>query len=118
MAPPEKHLVVERNRLRLSNAPERHSCRPSIDVLFESLARELGEHSAACLLTGMGRDGAEGLLALRRVGAATLAQDKETSGVYGMPREAALLGAPERVLPIDAIGPALQEIASGDWRRP
>lgn len=107
MAPPDRHLVLERNRLRLSRAPERHSCRPSVDVLFESVARELGDQAAACLLTGMGRDGAEGLLAVRRAGGRTLAQDQETSVVYGMPKEAALLGAPERVLPLDAIAPAL-----------
>jgi two-component system, chemotaxis family, protein-glutamate methylesterase/glutaminase len=118
MAPPDRHLVVERDRIRLSSAPERHSCRPSVDVLFESLARELGDRAGACLLTGMGRDGAEGLLAVRRAGGATLAQDQETSVVYGMPKEAALLGAPERVLPLDAVAPALQAIASGEWRRP
>jgi two-component system chemotaxis response regulator CheB len=113
MAPPGRHLVVARERVRLSDAPERHSCRPSVDVLFESLARELGSRVVACLLTGMGRDGAQGLLALRRAGGATIAQDEETSVVYGMPREAALLGAAERVLPLDAIAPALQSIASG-----
>ena len=115
MAPPAQHLVVERGRLRLSRAPERHSCRPSVDVLFESVARELGSESAACLLTGMGRDGAEGMLAVRRAGGATLAQDEATCVVYGMPKEAALLGAPERVLPLDAIAPALQAIADGGW---
>lgn len=113
MAPPGRHLVLEWNRVRLSRAPERHSCRPSVDVLFESVAQELGDHAAACLLTGMGRDGAEGLLAVRRAGGTTLAQDEETSVVYGMPREAALLGAVERVLPLDAIAPALQAIAAG-----
>jgi two-component system chemotaxis response regulator CheB len=113
MAPPDRHLVVERGRLRLSDAPERHSCRPSVDVLFESLAREVGHCGVACLLTGMGRDGAQGLLAVRRAGGATLAQDEETSVVYGMPREAALIGAAERVLPLDAIAPALQAIAFG-----
>lgn len=117
MAPADRHLVLEGSRLRLSNAPERHSCRPSVDVLFESVARTMGPRSAACLLTGMGRDGADGLLAVRRAGGATLAQDEETSVVYGMPREAALLGAAERILPLDAIAPALQAIANGEWRR-
>jgi two-component system chemotaxis response regulator CheB len=115
MAPPDRHLLLERNRLRLSQAAARHSCRPSVDVLFESAARELGDEAAACLLTGMGRDGADGLLAVRRAGGATLAQDEETCVVYGMPREAALLGAPQRVLPLDAIAPALQAIAGGEW---
>lgn len=118
MAPPDRHLVVERERVRLSDAPERHSCRPSVDVLFDSVARELGDRGAACLLTGMGRDGAQGLLAVRRAGGATVAQDEETSVVYGMPKEAALIGAAERVLPLDAIAPALQSIASRRWPEP
>ncbi len=66
MAPPGLHLVVEHGRLRLTSGPERNSCRPSIDVLFESLAKELGDDTTACLLTGMGKDGANGLLALRQ----------------------------------------------------
>jgi two-component system chemotaxis response regulator CheB len=117
MAPGDRHLVVDGSRLRLSSAPERHSCRPSVDVLFESVARSMGSRSGACLLTGMGKDGADGLLAVRRAGGATLAQDEETSVVYGMPKEAALLGAAERILALDAIAPALQQIADGAWRR-
>jgi two-component system chemotaxis response regulator CheB len=111
MAPPDQHLEVSEGRLRLSSAPERHSCRPSVDVLFESLAREYGATAAACLLTGMGRDGAAGLLEIRRTGGTTLAQDEATSVVYGMPREAMLLGAVQRVLPIAEIGPALASLA-------
>jgi two-component system chemotaxis response regulator CheB len=78
-----------------------------VDVLFESLAREYGGAAAGCLLTGMGRDGALGLLALRRSGAATIAQDEATSVVYGMPREAAILGAADQILPLPEIGAAL-----------
>jgi two-component system chemotaxis response regulator CheB len=111
MAPPGLHLVVEGQHLRLSNAPERHSCRPSIDVLFESLARSAGPTSAAALLTGMGKDGASGLLQLRQAGALTVAQDEDTSIVYGMPREAALLGAASRILPLPEIGRFLTEAA-------
>lgn len=111
MAPPGAHLVLERGRLRLSDGAERHACRPSVDVLFESMARELGPAAAACLLTGMGRDGAAGMLAVRRAGGATLAQDEETSVVYGMPREAVFLGAAEQVLPLEAIASALNAIA-------
>jgi two-component system, chemotaxis family, protein-glutamate methylesterase/glutaminase len=104
MAPPGRHLVAEDGRLRLSSGPDRHSCRPSIDVLFESLAPEAGARSAAALLTGMGRDGAAGLLALRNAGGLTVAQDEASSVVYGMPREAALLGAATHVLPLEQIG--------------
>ena len=109
MAPPGRHLIVEGTRLALSNAPERHSCRPSIDTLFESVARYAAPQSAAALLTGMGRDGASGLLALRQAGGFTVAQDEETSVVYGMPREAALLGAATRILPLGEIGRCLAE---------
>jgi two-component system chemotaxis response regulator CheB len=110
LAPPDRHLAVQDGRLRLSAGPERHSCRPSIDVLFESVARELGAASAACVLTGMGRDGAAGLLMIRKAGGLTIAQDEATSVVYGMPREAVLLGAAERVLPLGEIAPALASI--------
>lgn len=106
LAPPERHLVVKDGSLSLSDAPERHSCRPSVDVLFESLASSaLGV--VAALLTGMGKDGAVGLLALRRAGALTLAQDEATSVVYGMPREAALIGAASRILPPSRIAGAV-----------
>jgi two-component system, chemotaxis family, protein-glutamate methylesterase/glutaminase len=107
MAPPGQHLAVRAGKLWLSSEPERHSCRPSVDVLFESLAAECPRDVVACLLTGMGRDGAEGLLALRRAGAHTIAQDEATSIIYGMPREAALLGAAQRILPLNEIGAAM-----------
>jgi two-component system chemotaxis response regulator CheB len=111
MAPPGQHLLVERGRLSVNRAPERNSCRPSVDVLFESLAKELGGHTVACLLTGMGRDGAAGLLALRHAGASTIAQDEKSSIVFGMPREAIQIGAASRVLALDEIAPALLAIA-------
>lgn len=110
LAPPDRHLVVRGGRLRLTQDPERHSCRPSVDVLFESVAPELGAETVACLLTGMGRDGAFGLLALRQAGAMTIAQDEASSIVYGMPREAAQLGAVERVASLSEVGPLLTEM--------
>jgi two-component system chemotaxis response regulator CheB len=118
MAPPDSHLVLCQGKLRLTKDPERHSCRPSIDVLFESLARELGAGGAGCLLTGMGRDGAAGLLAIRRAGGRTIAQDEATSAVFGMPREAILLGAAEQVLALDQIAPSLGVLASAAVGRP
>ena len=111
MAPPDVHLVVRNGRLRLTRDPERHSCRPAIDALFESLAVDCGASVAACLLTGMGRDGAAGLLEIRRAGGLTIAQDELTSVVYGMPREAVLVGAAQRVLPLAEIGPAIAVLA-------
>jgi two-component system chemotaxis response regulator CheB len=117
MAPPDRHLMVEDGVLRLCNGPERYSCRPSVDVLFESVARSYGRSAAACLLTGMGRDGASGLLRIRQAGGCTIAQDQATSVVYGMPREAALLGAADRILPLGEIGPVLASLASRRRRK-
>jgi two-component system chemotaxis response regulator CheB len=111
MAPPDRHLSVRDGVARITRGPERHSCRPSVDVLFESMAADLGASVAACLLTGMGRDGAAGLLAIHGAGGLTIAQDEATSVVYGMPREAVLLGAAKHVLPLGEIGPALARLA-------
>jgi two-component system chemotaxis response regulator CheB len=118
MAPPGRHLIAVGGQLQLDDGPERHSCRPSIDVLFESLARAAGPRCAAALLTGMGRDGAAGLLALYRAGGVTVAQDEESSIVFGMPREAALLGAASHVLPLPEIGRFLASLASPSPQRP
>ena len=112
MAPPGRHLVVRDGRLRLTLDPERHSCRPSVDVLFESVAREYGRSAAAVLLTGMGRDGAAGMLEIRRAGGLTIAQDEASSVVHGMPREAIALGAAEQILPLKEIGPTLGALAA------
>ena len=114
VAPCGRHLVVRGGRMFLTLDDERHSCRPSVDVLFESIASDYGASSAACLLTGMGRDGALGLLKIRAAGGMTIAQDEASSVVYGMPREATILGAATHVLPLADIGPrlaALQGIA-------
>jgi len=111
LAPPDQHLVTREGRLWLTEEPERHSCRPSVDTLFESVAREFGPRAAACLLTGMGRDGAEGLLAIRRAGGVTIAQDESTSVVFGMPREAIRIGAAGQVLRLDQVALALAALA-------
>jgi two-component system chemotaxis response regulator CheB len=107
VAPGGRHLVVRDGRLRLTLDMERHSCRPSVDVLFESVAAEYGASAAACLLTGMGKDGALGLLKIREAGGMTIAQDEKTSVVYGMPREAVNLGAAQQILGIGEIGAQL-----------
>lgn len=77
---------------------------PSVDVLFHSVAQAAGKRALGVLLTGMGKDGAAGLLAMRRAGAWTIAQDQASSVVWGMPRAAAELGAAEVVAPLRAIG--------------
>ena len=107
VAPGTHHLVVRDRRLWLTQDAERHSCRPSVDVLFESVAAEYGPEAIACLLTGMGRDGALGLLKVRQAGGFTIAQDEATSVVYGMPREAVSLGAAAEVLRLGEIGTRL-----------
>ncbi len=113
LAPPGRHLEVDGERIRLTTRAERNFCRPSVDVLFESLARQRWARQViACLLTGLGRDGAEGLLALHRAGATTLVQDEATSSIFGMPREAIALGAARLVLPIDLFAPTLAQLAS------
>ncbi|WP_433617606.1 chemotaxis-specific protein-glutamate methyltransferase CheB [Dactylosporangium sp. CA-139114] len=124
MAPPDLHLLVRDGHLHLSAAPPRHSCRPSVDTLFESAAADLGSAAAGCLLTGMGRDGANGLLALRRAGAMTFAQDAASCVVFGMPREAAALGAAAESLPPEQIGARLATLGERpknrrlSWRTP
>jgi two-component system, chemotaxis family, protein-glutamate methylesterase/glutaminase len=117
LAPPDRHMLVRDGLLRISEAPPRHSCRPSVDVLFESVAAEFGMTAAGCLLTGMGRDGAEGLLAMRARGAVTFAQDEASCVVYGMPREAALLGAAAYVLPPARIAARLVDLQLAGSRR-
>jgi two-component system chemotaxis response regulator CheB len=113
LAPPDRHLVLQGGHLRLTHDSERHCCRPSVDTLFESMAIELGTASLACLLTGMGRDGADGLLAIRRAGGFTIAQDEASSVVFGMPKEAIALGAAAQVLPLGDIGPTVSALAKG-----
>jgi two-component system chemotaxis response regulator CheB len=113
LAPPACHVVVQGGRLHLTNEAERHSCRPSVDILFESVAREIGNRSVACLLTGMGKDGAAGLLAVRQAGGRTLVQDEATSTIFGMPQEAIRIGAAERIIGLHEVAPALMALAGG-----
>jgi two-component system, chemotaxis family, protein-glutamate methylesterase/glutaminase len=110
MAPSGRHMTVSHGKVVLTMDAERHSCRPSVDTLFESVAAEYGTSAVGCLLTGMGRDGAAGLLRIRQAGGLTIAQDEATSVVYGMPREAMLIGAATQVLPLYEIGAALAAV--------
>lgn len=103
-----KHMILEGGRIRLTNTAERNSCRPSIDELFESVAREIGARASMVLLTGMGKDGAQGLLSGRKAGADTVAQDEASSTVFGMPGEAVRLGAARQVLSTDEIADYLK----------
>jgi two-component system response regulator WspF len=103
------HLLLDaRLRLRYDHNPRDYAYRPSIDVFFHCIAQHWTGDATGVLLTGMGRDGAKGLLALRRAGHTTIAQDQASSAVYGMPRAAAELAAAQHILPLANIGPALR----------
>ena len=85
---------------------------PSVDVLLYSVAANVGVNAVGVILTGMGADGAKGMVAMRQAGARTLAQDEATSVVFGMPKEAYNQGGAERLVPIDRIGPAIGSLLS------
>jgi len=108
------HLEVvgrQNLRCRLVQGDLVNGHRPSVDVLFHSVSEACGQRAVGVILTGMGRDGAQGLLAMRQAGARTLGQDEASSVVYGMPRAAQEIGAVERQFPLDAIGAAVLDLA-------
>jgi two-component system, chemotaxis family, protein-glutamate methylesterase/glutaminase len=115
VAPGNQHLRVVRSgaryfcRVTRDDRVNRH--RPSVDVLFDSVAREVGSSAVGVILTGMGDDGANGLLAMRQAGSATIAQDAKSSVVWGMPGEAVRRGAVDEVLPLDRIAERALELA-------
>jgi chemotaxis response regulator CheB len=102
------HLIfIDAHTLGYTREPRAYSYRPSVDVFFESVVRHWEGDVVGVLLTGMGRDGAKGLKALREDGALTIAQDRATSAVYGMPKAAAEAGAAMEILPLEEIAPRL-----------
>ncbi len=107
IAPGHSHLRIKRGGsgylTELLNTPPVNRHRPSVDVLFDSAAELVGRNAIGVILTGMGKDGAGGLLRMRQAGARTFGQDEASCVVYGMPREAALIGAVEEVAPLDAL---------------
>lgn len=110
IAPSGSHLLVRSGGLlSLDPGPPVRGFRPSCDVLLTSAAETFGTRVLGVILTGMGRDGARGLKEIRERGGRTIAQDKATCAVYGMPKEAVRLGAAEEVLPLDRIGPTLTQ---------
>jgi two-component system chemotaxis response regulator CheB len=115
IAPGDMHLIVERDgaryRCRLSGAAPVNHHRPSVDIMFESVAACVGRNAVGAILTGMGADGARGLRSMRDAGAATFAQDERTSVVWGMPGASVQLGAVELVLPLEAIADQLMQAA-------
>lgn len=118
VAPGDQHLLVARQngqlvaRLKNDKPVNRHM--PSVDVLFNSVAESVGKKAIGVILTGMGDDGARGLLNLKNQGAMTIAQDKNSCVIWGMPREAVEIGAAQVVLPLKSISERLVAFCSGD----
>ncbi len=117
IAPGGHHMLLKWRSpgyvVELSDGPAVHHQRPAVDILFDSAVKAgAGPHATAAVLTGMGADGAAGLLSLRQAGATTVAQNEETCVVYGMPREAVRLGAAQHVLALPGIGPFLEHAES------
>ena len=116
IAPGSKHMTIKNYGgqmiLHCNPGPPVHSVCPSVDILFNSVAREIREKALGVLLTGMGKDGAEGLLHMREQGSHTLGQNEATCTVYGMPKAAFELGAVEKQLPLDDIPTAITTLAN------
>lgn len=122
IAPGGYHMLLERSgafyQVRIKGGPMVHHQKPSVDVLFHSVAKHAGANAMGVLLTGMGADGADGLLAMRQNKAYTIAQDEATSVVYGMPGEAVKLGAACDELPLDEIpGRIITRLSGEDKKR-
>jgi two-component system response regulator WspF len=113
------HLTLDQHRrLRYTENPRDYAYRPSVDVFFHCVARHWRGDAVGVLLTGMGRDGGAGLLAMRRASKTTIAQDQASSAVYGMPRAAAELDAAQLILPLDKIGPTVRSKVGGRLATP
>ncbi len=112
IAPGNRHMILRRQGLDyvvdVTDGPAVNRHRPSVDVLFRSVAQAAGGHALGVLLTGMGDDGAAGLLEMRHAGADTIAQDERSCVVFGMPKEAIARGAAARVLPLSSIAAAMR----------
>lgn len=113
VAPGDYHLALQRSglgyKVRLTQSPPIHHCRPAVDVLFRSGAECAGQHATGVLLTGMGVDGARGLLALHMAGASTLAEHEDSCIVYGMPQAAIKLNAVDRVVTLSNMPAAIMQ---------
>jgi two-component system chemotaxis response regulator CheB len=116
IAPGDKHLLVERDGARylcrLSDGPPVNRHRPSVDVLFRSVAQNVGPNAVGAILTGMGDDGARGLKEMLDAGAATVAQDEASSVVWGMPGAAVKLGGAQDIVPLGRVASALLRLAA------
>jgi len=115
--PEDKHLVVQGyGRIGILNDQPFSGHRPSVDMLFRSVALQYGNTAISVLLSGMGRDGADGMAEIAREGGITIAQDESSSVVFGMPKEAIQLGAVQHVLSNEDIGPFLNKLVDNPDR--
>jgi two-component system chemotaxis response regulator CheB len=112
VAPPDHHLQIEGSRVQLTQGPPLSAQRPSATAMFQSMARGVGSAGVGVLLTGMGDDGADGLLELRQAGGYTIAEDEATAVVYGMPKAAVDRGAACESRRLDEIASRLLELVS------
>ena len=113
LAPPNRHLVAGAEGILLLTRTERvHFSRPSADMLFESVAENYGPRAIAVVLTGTGKDGSDGVQAIKNAGGTTIAQDEATSEYFGMPGEAIKTGTIDCVLPLGDIAPALKRMVA------
>ncbi|MCB9357313.1 MAG: chemotaxis response regulator protein-glutamate methylesterase [Calditrichaeota bacterium] len=107
IAPGNKHMVLQRSgavySVGIKDGPRVHHQRPAVDVLFKSVARFAGQNAVGVILTGMGADGADGMLEMKQAGAKTIAQDEKTCVVFGMPKEAIARGGVDSIMPLDSI---------------
>ncbi|MCC7052715.1 MAG: chemotaxis response regulator protein-glutamate methylesterase [Gemmatimonadaceae bacterium] len=112
VAPGNFHMMLTMSgaqyQVRVKDGPRVHHQRPAVDVLFASVAKHAGRNAVGAIFTGMGADGAKGLLQMREAGAHTMAQDEQSCVVFGMPKEAIRMGAAIEVLPLNQIADALQ----------
>jgi two-component system chemotaxis response regulator CheB len=114
LAPDDRHMAVDASgRAVMNNDPPENGSRPSVSVLFRSVAQRYGPHAIGLLLTGMGRDGAKELKLMRDRGAVTIAQDEETSVVHGMPGEAIKLKGARYVLPPERMASVVEHHVMG-----
>jgi len=122
IAPGGFHTTLRRSGSRyyveIKDGPEVHHQKPAVDVLFDSVARYAGANAVGAVLTGMGADGAAGLLNMRRAGARTIAQDEKSSIVFGMPMEAIKCGGAEQILPLGSIAAGLLKLAQAAVQPP
>jgi two-component system chemotaxis response regulator CheB len=114
VAPTEKHLIVGANGTALNNDDPVCNQKPSADILFKSAAEYYGNSLVSVILTGMGEDGAEGTQAVKNAGGITIAQNEETSMIFGMPQAAIQTGCVDMVLPLNEIAQKLIELTGGD----